>query len=111
MTGRDEEITGKDGDPARSGALTLRREKLPRIESVRNHAKITTPLGAPCASNCGKKFPGESESEKRRVLKRKQVCVNPGKSSPGSGSIKISKTASDKVTTGALSKYGESSPW
>src|SRR6218665_2009843 len=82
MTVRDEEITGKDGNPAGSGALTLRREKLPRIESERNHAKIATPLGAPCASNCGKKFPGESESEKRRVVKRKQVCVNPGKSSP-----------------------------
>src|SRR6218665_3512747 len=108
MTGRDEEITGKDGDPAGSGALNERREKLPRIESARNHAKIATPLGAPCASNCGKKFPGESESEKRRVLIR-QVCVNTRKSSAGSSSIKISKTASDKVTTGALSKYGESS--
>src|SRR6218665_1796306 len=111
MTVRDEEITGKDGNPAGSGALTLRREKLPRIESARNHAKIATPLGAPCASNCGKKFPGESESEKRRVLIIRQVCVNTRKSSAGSSSIKISKTASDKVTTGTLSKYGESSPW
>src|SRR6218665_1446310 len=62
-------------------------------------------------NKCGKQFPGESESKKRRVLTIRQVCVNTRKSSAGSGSIKISKTASDKVTTGALSKYGESSPW
>src|SRR6218665_3317256 len=59
----------------------------------------------------GSKFPAESESKKRRVLTIRQVCVNTRKSSVGSGSIKISKTASDKVTTGTLSKYGVSSPW
>src|SRR6218665_15890 len=58
----------------------------------------------------GSKFPAESESKKRRVLTIRQVCVNTRKSSAGSGSIKISKTASDKVTTGASSRYGEKFP-
>src|SRR6218665_1184844 len=60
-------------------------EKLPRIESSGNHAKIAIPLGVPCTNKCGKKFPGESESKRRRVLTIRQVCVNTRKSSAGSG--------------------------
>src|SRR6218665_1793028 len=71
--------------------------KLLRIDSSGNHAKIAIPLGALGASKCGKKFPGESESKKRRVLTRKQVCVKPGKISPDPARYKIREKASVPV--------------
>ena len=78
---------------------------------MQKHAKIAIPLGARFANKCGREFPveTESETEKRRVIKRKQVCVNPGKISSDPVRYKIRKNASvpvkGNVQNGNHSKY------
>src|SRR6218665_834432 len=104
-TGRDAEITGR----RRPRLIRCANSETGKVaenlkcEELREDRDSAT---CPVRQQMREEIP-----RKRRVLTTRQVCVNTRKSSGGSGSIKISKTASDKVTTGALSRYGECSPW
>src|SRR6218665_1960423 len=90
---------GEDGDPALSGALIEKRERHREL-IVRGITRRSRFRWVPRALiNAGRNSPVRASLRNNNTT---GLCKY-AEISAGSGSMNISKTASDKVTTGALS--------